>query len=374
MGSAERKELKCVKEQVLAVQRMQDYIEKNRTEDITLSELAGASLFSPWYSYRLFREYIGLTPTEYIRKYRLTQAARLLRAGDVKVIDAAFAVGFSNADTFTRAFYREFGLNPGDYMKHPVPVTFFIPYGAKYRELRKENIDVSNIQTVFVQIVRKPERLCIIRRGRKAEDYFPYCEEVSCDVWGILTSMRSLCGEPVSMWLPQAVSTMREYKILKRLRVTPVGPVFILGVELTMYIVYCAVSLAVLAVPAALFWHVRLRGSLLRFIGSWALTMLSTLSVGMLVGGVARDTKQAGVIASVLYFPMLVFSGTTLPLEVMPRAMQKIVSLFPLTQGITMMKNAFIGADTGSMLLPVCAMLGLTALCTALSIRFFRWE
>ena len=54
--------------------------------------------------------------------------------------------------------------------------------------------------------------------------------------------------------------------------------------------------------------------------------------------------------------------------------MQKIVSLFPLTQGITMMKNAFIGADTGSVLLPVCVMLGLAALCTVLSIRFFRWE
>ena len=80
------------------------------------------------------------------------------------------------------------------------------------------------------------------------------------------------------------------------------------------------------------------------------------------------------MIASVLYFPMLVFSGTTLPLEVMPRTMQKIVGLFPLTQGITMMKNAFIGADTGNVLLPVCVMLGRTALCTALSVRFFRWE
>ena len=68
-----------MKEQVLAVQRMQDYIEKNRTEEISLSELAQASLFSPWYSYRLFRERLGLTPTEYIRKYRLTQAARQLR-------------------------------------------------------------------------------------------------------------------------------------------------------------------------------------------------------------------------------------------------------------------------------------------------------
>ena len=37
-----------MKEQVLAVQRMQDYIEKNKTEEISLSDLARASLFSPW--------------------------------------------------------------------------------------------------------------------------------------------------------------------------------------------------------------------------------------------------------------------------------------------------------------------------------------
>ena len=138
-----------MKEQILAVQRMQDYIKRNRTGEIRLSDLARVSLFSPWYAYRLFRDCLGLTPTEYIRKYRLTQAARQLRGGKTRVIDAALDAGFSNVDTFTRAFYREFGLNPGDYLRHPVPVPFFIPYGAKYRELRKESIDVSNIQTDF---------------------------------------------------------------------------------------------------------------------------------------------------------------------------------------------------------------------------------
>jgi len=175
------------------------------------------------------------------------------------------------------------------------------------------------------------------------------------------------------MGLPLAVSGLREMKILKRLRVTPVSPVFILGVELAMYVVYCAVSLATLSV-AALLWGVRLHGSLLAFLGSWVLTMLSTLSIGMLVGGVAKDTKQASVIACVLYFPMLVFSGTTLPLEVMPKAMQNVVSFFPLTQGITMMKNTFLGIDTASVLLPVCVMLGVGTLCTVLSACFFRWE
>ena len=175
------------------------------------------------------------------------------------------------------------------------------------------------------------------------------------------------------MGLPQAISGLRELKILKRFRVTPVSPVFVLGVVLSMYIVYCIASLATLAV-AAFLWGVRLHGSLLAFLGSWALTMLSTLSVGMLVGGVAKDVKQASVIASILYFPMLIFSGTTLPIEVMPLGMQRIVSLFPLTQGITMMKNAFLGIGMGSALLPVCVMLGLTALCVGLAIRFFRWE
>ena len=175
------------------------------------------------------------------------------------------------------------------------------------------------------------------------------------------------------MGLPLAVSGLRELKILKRLRVTPVSPVFVLGVELAMYIVYCAVSLATLS-AAALLWGVRLRGSLLAFLGSWALTMLSTLSIGMLAGGVAKDTKQAGVIASILYFPMLIFSGTTLPIEVMPTAMQKIVSVFPLTQGLTMMKDTFLGIGAGGVLLPIGVMLGVTVLCTVLAVRFFRWE
>ena len=175
------------------------------------------------------------------------------------------------------------------------------------------------------------------------------------------------------MGLPLAVSDLREMKILKRLRVTPVSPVFILGVELAMYVIYCALSLATLSI-VALLWGVKLHGSFWAFLGSWALTMLSTLSIGMLVGGIAKNTKQASVIACILYFPMLVLSGTTLPIEVMPKAMQQVVSVFPLTQGLTMMKNMFLGIGANSILLPICVMLGVTSVCSVLSACFFRWE
>lgn len=61
---------------------------------------------------------------------------------------------------------------------------------------------MENTNCIFIQIMHKPARKVILKRGIKAEDYFPYCEEVGCDVWGTLLSMDSLCGEPVCLWLP----------------------------------------------------------------------------------------------------------------------------------------------------------------------------
>lgn len=192
-----------MKEQILAVQRMQDYIEKHLTETITLADLASVSLFSPWHSHRMFKEQTGLTPAEYIRRLRLSKSALRLRDEKCKVIDVAFDLGFGSADGYARAFFREFGCTPGEYAARPFPIPLFIPYGVKFRNLRKDACEMEEVRNVFIQVIEKPKRKVIIKRGVKAADYFAYCGEVGCDVWGILTSMTSLCGEPVCMWLPE---------------------------------------------------------------------------------------------------------------------------------------------------------------------------
>ena len=94
----------------------------------------------------------------------------------------------------------------------------------------------------------------------------------------------------------------------------------------------------------------------------------------MMVGGIAPNTKIASVIASLLYFPMLIFSGATLPFEVMPSIMQKIVSVFPLTQGISLMKATFLGLSTGKVLVPILIMLGVIIVTAGVAVKFFRWE
>ena len=62
---------------------------------------------------------------------------------------------------------------------------------------------MSEPKNVFIQVIHKPRRKVIIKRGIKADNYFDYCGEVGCDVWGTLLSMDSLCGEPVCLWLPE---------------------------------------------------------------------------------------------------------------------------------------------------------------------------
>lgn len=189
--------------QVLAVQRMQDYIEKHYCETITLADLAKVAHFSPWHSYRLFREYTNLTPADYIRRYRLSKSALRLRDEKHKILDTAFDVGFVSVDGYQRAFLREFGYNPKEYAVQPVPLSLFLPYGVKFKEFRKERNQVENVKNIFIQTMEKPRRKVILKRGRKAKDYFSYCEEVGCEVWGILTSIRSISEEPVCLWLPQ---------------------------------------------------------------------------------------------------------------------------------------------------------------------------
>lgn len=184
-----------------AVQRMQDYIAEHLCENITLGDLSRVSLFSPWYSYRLFTQWTDLTPADYIRRFRLSRSALKLRDEACKILDVALELGFGSVDGYQRAFFREFGCNPREYAASPIPLYLFTPYGVKFRAIRKEN-KMENVKNVFIQIIEKPARKVLIKRGIKATDYFTYCEEVGCDVWGLLLSMKSISKEPVSLWLP----------------------------------------------------------------------------------------------------------------------------------------------------------------------------
>ncbi|MDF2889970.1 MAG: AraC family transcriptional regulator [Clostridia bacterium] len=196
-------------EKINAVQRMQDYIEQHITEPITLHMIAQAAGYSPWHSARIFKELLGKTLFEYIRALRLSHAAvRLRDNNDEKIIDIAFDFVFDSHEGFTRAFSKQFGVTPHYYSKKTPPIKLFMPNRIRgyYLTLQKGDdrmIEKPKTNTVFVQVVDRPARRLILKRGIKATHYFEYCDEVGCDVWGLLSSIKDAIYEPVGMWLPE---------------------------------------------------------------------------------------------------------------------------------------------------------------------------
>lgn len=177
---------------------------QNIFHKITLADLARVSMFSPWHAHRLFKCYTGKTPAEYIRRLRLSKSALKLRDEGCRVIEAALVCGFDSVDGYQRAFRREFGCNPHEYLKNPVPLYLFLPYRVELPKQERGDEKMEKVKNIFIQTVEKPARKVIIKRGVKATEYWAYCEEVGCDVWGLLTSIKSMGGEPVCLWLPKA--------------------------------------------------------------------------------------------------------------------------------------------------------------------------
>ena len=190
--------------------------------------------------------------------------------------------------------------------------------------------------------------------------------------FGAITSI-AICAGGV-MGLPLVVSDYRSKHILKRFKVTPVNPIVILLVQVTIYALYSLVSMISLFLVAKLFFKFNMQGNILNFILGWLLVMISMFSIGIMVGGISKDSKIAGVIASVLYFPMLIFSGATIPYEVMPNIMKNIVDVFPLTQGIKILKSAILGQPVENIIIPIVIMLIITAICSIVVIKCFKWE
>ena len=200
-------------EHAIAVRKMQKYIETHLDEVITPAQLAEVSHFSPWYSSRLFMQYLGMTPARYIRRLKLSRSALRLRDEKCRVIDVAMDMGFGSVDGYQRAFLAEFGLNPKEYARSPKPIRLFVPSLTETDEKREHIME--NTRNIFITRTTRPERKVIIKRGVKADEYFAYCNEVGCDVWGILLSIRSICGEPVCMWLPEELRPARTSKYVQ---------------------------------------------------------------------------------------------------------------------------------------------------------------
>ena len=109
-------ELGMTEEDNLFMKSMQDYLRRHiAEEEFSINELAAHLNLSRSSFYRKLKQLTDMTPVDYVKHYRLTYAASLLKSGK-RIGEAMLECGFTNASYFAKCFKNQFGVLPKDYI------------------------------------------------------------------------------------------------------------------------------------------------------------------------------------------------------------------------------------------------------------------
>ncbi len=113
------------------------FMEANLKERINVDDIARDSGYSLFHFTRVFMELTGESPGSYLRKLRLEEAAREIRAGK-RILDTALDYHFGSQEAFTRSFKTHFQITPGFYKKTRADLSADIPNRLKEVEMAKK--------------------------------------------------------------------------------------------------------------------------------------------------------------------------------------------------------------------------------------------
>ena len=175
------------------------------------------------------------------------------------------------------------------------------------------------------------------------------------------------------MSIPITIVEARSRGILRRMYCSPCSPARLLACDTLCSGAMAALSTGILTVAAVVFFDYRMSGNVLVYLGAWLLTMASMFSIGLMVASLCRTTKSMNVATSLLYFPMLLFSGATIPAEVFPAGLRAVAKLMPLGVGIDLLKSVSLGCYD-KIASPAMTPTAITVLCGTIAVKTFRWE
>ncbi|GAB3592922.1 hypothetical protein GCM10027446_14380 [Angustibacter peucedani] len=186
--------------------------------------------------------------------------------------------------------------------------------------------------------------------------------------WGVATSAAFGAALTIVSW--------RKKQLLRRVRLSP-APVW------TVVAARVGVSLVVAFVQAAIYVGVALTPPFgLQLAGSWWLAApllvcgtLAFLSIGLLVGAIAKTEEAASAMANFIVLPMAFLSGTFFDISAAPAWLRGVSQVFPLRHMNDAMLDVLArGQGFTDVLAPCGILLAFAVVLTAVATRLFRWD
>jgi len=189
----------------------------------------------------------------------------------------------------------------------------------------------------------------------------------------IVLSMIAIAALMVGVFHPAAaIVREKEAGTIEQLQVTPIGPValFVAKVIPTLLIGLLSIFPSLLI---AWWFGVPLRGSLALFLGFTALFLVSAIALGALVAAISKTLQQALLLSFFGLFPLMFLSGTIVPVESMPGALQTASLASPVRHYLDVMLGLFLKGSGLAVLWPhALALVAIGAPLFAMAALIFR--
>lgn len=107
-----KKDCKKINQNTLLISAAVTYVEQHYKEDMKISDMAQACSISESYFRKLFLDYMGLKPLDYLNVYRIRKACTLMNKSNNPMESISYEVGFKNESTFIRNLKKILGITP----------------------------------------------------------------------------------------------------------------------------------------------------------------------------------------------------------------------------------------------------------------------
>ena len=94
-----------------------EYLQKDEKQTLSIEEIAKLCFVTPAYFRRIFREYAGMSPTEYRMRMKIERAKDLMERSEYSVAELSELLGYNDPSYFCRVFKKVTGMNPTDYRR-----------------------------------------------------------------------------------------------------------------------------------------------------------------------------------------------------------------------------------------------------------------
>jgi ABC-2 type transport system permease protein len=169
--------------------------------------------------------------------------------------------------------------------------------------------------------------------------------------------------------------TWRQKKILRRLRLAPVGIPTIISARVVFTIGVALIQLVIFVAVATSLFHLKLTHYWWMSIPLVVCGTLSFMAIGLLAGARAKSSEAASAIANLITIPMAFLSGSFFPITLAPRWLQILAEVFPLRHLNDGMLDVMVrGKGPASVLPEMGILLGFTVVISAIAAVIFRWE